>query len=166
MATFNFKELPSTTTDFFQGKCILWVINADKSPPHVGISMHDSFYSLKVNGKDEDLPCHTLVKLFQTKKKKVLLYEIEVTEALNLRSIFNKYNYIINGKSTCLTPIHKALLNVDNSILLKNLIEQLESQSRIKAIFGLNLNPDFTGIPAYSMAEVLERITQIQDVRG
>ena len=48
-------------------RLILWVLHADKIPPHIGLSKNDQFYSLKVSGKDEGLPVRNVLQIIEKK---------------------------------------------------------------------------------------------------
>ena len=46
----------------------LCVLHADKTPPHIGISINGLYYSLKAKGKDIALPVNEVFKVVERKK--------------------------------------------------------------------------------------------------
>ena len=55
-------------------KTLLWVIHADKTPVHLGISSNGSYFSLKKNGKDEHLSIEILQELLTRKQIPTLVF--------------------------------------------------------------------------------------------
>ncbi|MFN5846790.1 MAG: hypothetical protein ACK46O_13885, partial [Flavobacteriia bacterium] len=54
MSDFGFKRIWSIEDENeLQKGFFLWILHADKVPPHVGCSIDGNYYSLKVSGKDE-----------------------------------------------------------------------------------------------------------------
>lgn len=143
----------------------LWVLYADKIPPHVGISENGKYYSLKANGKDEALPVNQVLQVLIKKKVPVLFFDIEIQPPLMLQTLFEQHKHIVLNKTTCLSPITKALLSSEKDLMLSQLLEKLNSGERIKSIFGLHLKADFLGIPKYGKEEISKRISTIQDAK-
>lgn len=134
----------------------LWVIHADKIPPHIGISDLFGFYSLKASGKDEGIPLDDLIKVLNKKNIATLIFEIDNQAALS-NEVFATYSKTIPGEVSCLAPV-KEVLGLPNATKLHDLIEQLENQKRIKAVFGLCLEKNFQGISDYGVDAIEARL--------
>lgn len=141
----------------------LWVLHADKIPPHIGVSSNNEFYSLKVNGKDEKVPVQSLLNTIKRKQIPTLCFEVD-QRAYDLESIFEKYAVAVAGQTTCLAPI-KELLEYDSVEKVSELIDQLDSDGRIRKVTELFLPKGFTGIPKYELVDIHARLKALEDVK-
>lgn len=139
----------------------LWVLHADKIPPHIGISNNGLFFSLKVRGKDENVRVESLVNTIYRKRIPTLCYELTDVD-LDLSSVFDNYRVAIAGEITCLAPI-KEVLNCHQVDKVSELIEQLELEGRVKAVGSVFLPEGFTQIPSYELNDIHERLKAIQN---
>ena len=150
-------RLPDLNTGFF-----LWVWYADKIPPHIGCSLDGEYFSLKVSGKDMELPVKKVLGLIERKGLAFLL--VDVNKQLSKSALlehFSNYDKAAEGRS-CLTPIINVFGNPEQVNLLVDLIQYLERNDGIKCIFGLNLPADYNGLPVYSMDEVNSRLLKLE----
>lgn len=146
----------------FNSLC-LWILHADKIPPHIGISNNGLYFSLKVSGKDERVSVNALISTINKKKIPTLCYEL-VDLKPELKSIFSKYNVAIAEEITCLAPIKDAL-ECQSVSKVSELIEQLEINDKIKMVGGINLPEGFEGIPSYDIEEIHARLKALKDVK-
>jgi hypothetical protein len=142
-------------------KTTLWVIHANKIPPHLGISFESKFFSLKVNGKDLGLNTETLISLFKRKGTSVLLIEIEDKPELPLPIVFENYAYASSNGSTCLDPV-SAALNIKGCRTVHELLSQLEVKAKVLNYFGINLPTDFSGVPFYTRSAIVDRLKKLE----
>lgn len=140
----------------------LWVIHADKIPPHIGISFEGQFYSLKANGKDEGVKNDSLVSILNNKKIKTLIYVLNNLEQLDLAKVYEKYSSTIPGSVTCLHPI-KEILNIPGADKIHDMIDVLSSKGSIRKCLGLNLGENFSGIKEYDLAAIHERLLKLKE---
>ena len=140
----------------------LWVIHADKIPPHIGISFKGLFYSLKANGKDEGVPNDSLVQVLNNKKIKTLVYVLAESPQLDLAKIYKKYSSTLPGSVTCLHPI-KEILSIPHADKIHDIIDVLSSQGSIHKCLGLNVGDGFGGIQEYDLAAIHERLLKLKE---
>lgn len=168
MSEYKFAEICSLSDQgVSKNDLYLWIWYADKIPPHIGCSVNGSYYSLKVNGKDDGLQIDKVLKIIEKKKILTLLVTIEKSvKKSSVESVFNQYKQAQSGISTCLTPIVQLLGLQDQRISqLSGLLKYLESQYLLGKVFGLNLTEGYQGIPAYGAQEIQNRLRNLENVQ-
>ena len=143
----------------------IWVIHANKIPPHIGISSNGKFFSLKVNGKDNGEASDIILKVLEKKKIHTLFIEVKALKLSELALIFNRFKDLKSPEITCLTPIIEFLKEDSKIETVSELLVNLDKKNQIKSFFGLNLTDDFVGIPSYSKIDIQNRILKLQDVK-
>ena len=133
-------------------KSLLWVIHADKTPVHLGISSNGSYFSLKKNGKDEHLSIEILQELLTRKQIPTLVFLLsKKIELSSLSDSFSQYNKTKVGEVSCIQPVLNGI-GAPNSIpKVHELIDYLFQSNAIKTIFGMHLPSDYKGVPNYSV---------------
>lgn len=143
---------------------LLWVINADSIPPHIGLSVNGQFFSLKYNGKDSGVPVERLVEIFRSKKIKVLLFKIGSVDDILLNRVFSEFECTVPGQITCLQPIKEILkLKADT---IHDLLQELSVRNEIEAVYQLNIDKDFKGIPEYTLDDIYHHLLKLEHVQG
>lgn len=140
---------------------VLWILHANKVPPHIGISTKDKFYSLKSNGKDNGIEISSLQKILKLKKVPTLcitLNAVITNDALSFE--FEKFSNTIPNEVSCLTPI-KNVLEVYSAKSLHELLETLSCNKLIKSTFGLNLPIGFNQIQDYNEIDINNRLLSL-----
>ncbi|MGB0933632.1 MAG: hypothetical protein ACPGU5_05080 [Lishizhenia sp.] len=143
---------------------LIWILHADKIPPHIGISVDGYFFSLKTEGKDENIPFSLLVSFLR--RREITAVAISLNQSLDLKDtqcLFEKLDKIPQSES-CLSPILTLLSKSDSIPTVSELLKELEQEQQIKAIFGLNLGSEFKGLRAYSDKDIQERINKLRNV--
>ncbi len=137
---------------------------ADKIPPHIGISINGSYYSLKVNGKDTAIPINEIVKIINKKNICSVFAEILVNiDSIEVERIFSRHKCAKEGESTCLSPITE-MYYLNNQIdILADLLNYFKGKQQIGQVFGLNLIPDFKGILSYNKKDIEARLKQLSE---
>lgn len=146
---------------------LLWILHANKIPPHIGISVDGFFFSLKVHGKDEFLPNFKLVNIINSRK--ILSVVIELNTNLLIDDVANKYDQFDFAKdlgSSCLVPIKELLLNGEKIERLKDLLHILKEKKLMNKVFGLNLTESYKGIPYYTTEQIEFRLEKLRHVKG
>lgn len=142
--------------------CFLCIWHANKIPPHIGIIIQGRYYSLKVKGKDSDIPVSEIVKLIERKKIATVIAEVKTTiDTRRISSVFFTYDKAEASKVTCLTPITEVFEVKDHINILSELLNYFQSKQQIGQLFGLNLEPDFKGILFYGKEEIEARLKQL-----
>ena len=163
MSEFDFKFIHRELPDQLFQKTFIWIWNADKVPPHIGISAGKDYYSLTYR-KSEHLLTASMLKKAKRSGVPLVLVEIpKETIQLNPQQTFSKYERAIDG-ITCLQPIRE-VMQLEGVNQLASLLTYLESESLLIQVNGLNLPEDYTGIPDYSMEDILKRI-RILNTKG
>ena len=164
---FQFDSIDHNLENINHQKTLLWILHADKVPPHIGISVDGLFFSLKVRGKDEFLPTDKLVNLLRSKKIASVLVELRMR--LTLEELTEKYNHFDCArdlKSSCLVPVNQ-LINSNSKISrLKELLDILQVKKQINRVFGLNLAETYKGIPYYTTEQIELRLKKLKHVEG
>ncbi len=156
---FQFESIINSIETLDVNRTLLWILHADKIPPHIGISTQGSYFSLKVNGKDEDLPVEKLLSLCQIKKMSVVIVQLLKNLSLeDLKMKFSDFEKAEDIKTTCLTPIKELFTNETNVLKLKDLLETQNKKGEIEKVFGLNLRSTFKGIPFYTTEQIQKRL--------
>lgn len=157
MSEFIFKHIYRELPDQLLQKSVIWIWNADKVPPHIGISRGRDYFSLTYK-KSEQLLTASMLK--KAKRSLIPLVLVEIPDEVilfDLGTVFSKYERAIDG-ITCLHPIRESM-NLDRRVnQLSDLLVYLESKNLIRAVNGLNLPENYKGIPDYSMEDILKRI--------
>ncbi len=157
MSEFDFKFIHKELPEQLLHKSFLWIWNADKIPPHIGISRGKDYFSLTYR-KSERLQTASMLK--KAKRSLIPLVLVEIPENIlvsDLGSVFLKYDRAI-GDVTCLKPI-KEVMQIGNRVnQLADLLNYLDSNGLIVSVNGLNLPEEYKGIPDYSMEDILKRI--------
>lgn len=138
---------------------VIWVLHADKIPPHIGLSVNGLFYSLKANGKDVAVPIANLLDIIERRGIALLCFRLSDQLTMNdVDLVYSGFDKTIPNEVTCLNPI-KSLLQHDESTKLIELLASLEIDQRIERVFGLNIPSDFDGIKDYLVSDIHARLT-------
>ena len=133
-------------------KSLLWVIHADKTPVHLGISSNGSYFSLKKNGKDEHLSIEILQELLTRKQIPTLVFLLsKKIELSSLSDSFSQYNKTKVGEVSCIQPVLNGIGAPSSISKVHELIDYLFQSNAIKTIFGMHLPSDYKGVPNYSV---------------
>ncbi len=157
MSEFNFEAIQAGFPENLTQKTLIWIWNADKIPPHIGISAGKDYFSLTYR-KSEHLLTVSMMK--KAKRSAIPLVLVEIPKEvirLNLSTVFAGYERAVDG-ITCLRPIREVMELGKEIYQLADLLIDLESKKLIWQVNGLNLPEGYVGIPDYSMEEILDRI--------
>ena len=148
----------------FQESC-LWVINSNKTPPHIGVSTENLFFSLKANGKDFELSAQQVFQKLIEKNVELILFQLkEKIIAPVLNSIYSNYSFAIPSKISCLTPILEVFA-INERILLPQLLSYLEDQNLISNIFVINSDREIIRIGNYTECDVAKEIEKFHHAK-
>jgi hypothetical protein len=164
MSNYRFSDFRSDTEKLDFAKTCIWIIHSDKIPPHIGISTKNNFFSLKANGKDFGLNTQSVFDSLKSKKIEFILLETKLNLELEyLEKEFNLHKHAIPYQSSCIAPILN-LLMINQSFLLVNLINYLETKQLILNSFVVNLKSSYPQIVSYSAIDVANEIEKLQRV--
>jgi len=164
---FEFDFIDRNFENVNQQKNLLWILHADKIPPHLGVSVDGLFFSLKVRGKDEFLPTNKLLSLIKSKKISTVLVELNISLKLeDLTDAYNQFDCANDLQSSCLMPIKELIIPSKKVNRLKDLLEILREKQFINRVFGLNLAKTYKGIPYYTAEQIELRLDKLKHVKG
>lgn len=148
---------------FLNGSVYIWVIHANKIPPHIGVSHGDAFFSLKANGKDEGLPLQRILPILKSKRIATLFFEVRPDEArAQLDTVFHRFDKTHVGTTTCLEPL-KEIFGVPNATKVMELLEVLEQRGVLVSQSGWLLPDSFDGIQDYSNEAIHARLKSLEN---
>lgn len=145
----------------------LWVIHADKTPPHIGISKNGFYFSLKVSGKDESIPIYKVLHLLKSKAIPTLLMKTSENSIKfkELSTVFDKYMQAGSSQFTCLTPITEIYFSQPQDLILSELLNLLNEAGVLEEIYGVNLSGNFKGIPYYERKDIQKRLDHLNHAK-
>ena len=145
---------------------VLWVINNDKKPPHIGFSLNNKYFSLKANGLDLGLETNSVLNFLNNKNTPFIL--VQLVDHTNKRDLFSVFeSFKLNGSidQTCLTPVLKILNLEDESLLLPDLLSLLREKNKIRNVACFNQQDNQVGIVKYSKEDIIKRIYDIKNIQ-
>jgi len=156
MSSYIFQSIIRDQKVSFTNKLFLWIWHADKIPPHIGVSLDDKYFSLKVSGKDNGLECSKTLNLALSKGIPLLLVELKSNLSINEISFeFDKYPQAKVGKTTCLTPIC-TILNHPKANQLSELLISCETE--ILNVKGFKLPANYSQLKNYTACDIQKRL--------
>jgi hypothetical protein len=148
---------------FIETGIYLWVIHADKVPPHIGISSNGLFYSLKANGKDEHLNVSRILHILDKKNIATLFYAIDPAALKHsVSGVYSIFESTVPGEVTCLSPL-KEIFSAHEVYLLRDLLRILHQRGTVTSTFGWQLPESFQGIPEYTVDDIHQRLQYLED---
>jgi hypothetical protein len=163
MFDYIFKDVDfSPRIDSFSG-IHLWIIHADKTPPHIGFSIDNHYFSLKANGKDNGISTDSILQIIQKKKIGTVFVKLNCDLIFQEKKLaFDAFDSAKGLNSSCLVPIRNVLKAPNSISKLSELLYFLETQNMIYSIFGLHLSNDYKGIKSYTTTEIQQRIEKLK----
>lgn len=167
MPDFQFNTIQLGAPNHLNTSVFIWIWNADKIPPHIGISMAGKYFSLTY--KECQLNKSVVAMLNKAKRSKIPLVWVEIDSkafdnlTLNTNPVacFSRYQRAEVGGATCLTPIKDLFQKGNETQQLAHLLADFKQNNQLKAIFGLHLNEGYSGLPDYSPIDIQKRIEEL-----
>jgi len=160
MNTFKFDTIIAEFPKFEKDELFIWVWNADKIPPHLGLSRGKNYYSLTYKGADEFV-VGTMVRKIKRSEIPMLFIRIESDLNVDLSRLFQSFERAKPGVSTCLSPIKAAFEVGDNVKQLSGLLAQVQQQGKLGSVYGSFLNEDYSSLPVYGWEDIVSRIEEL-----
>jgi hypothetical protein len=165
MFDFEFKNIQFVNHLETKTGVYLWILHADKIPPHIGISIDGQYFSLKAKGKDENISDKSIFQVIDKKQIKSVVLKLNIKSNLELfTSEFSCFQRAIGVESSCLVPVRKILKAPETILKLSDLLRYLETEQQIEAVFGLYLNNEYKGIRFYTTNDIQQRIEALNYV--
>lgn len=164
MSEYTFRDIRFSEPDALSDGRWLWIWNADKVPPHIGISENDRYFSLTFRECERAIAVSK--KIAQAKRAGTPLVLVKLNNEMNYNdfsTVFSSYTSAVENQTTCLKPVLEALSVPQEIPQLSALLKLLESTGNLQEVFALNLAPGYTGIPAYSVTDIVRRIEELHE---
>ncbi len=158
MLTYNFKNIERSFPTFDSTTVLLWVWNADKIPPHIGVSLGKSYYSLTYKGVEE-LQTSSMIRKVKRLQIPILFIALEKEVAPeDVAAIFSKFDKATPGGATCLSPVKSLFSTSDDIVQLASFLGLMEQKGLLKQVNGMFLKPEYDALPSYSWMDIVQRI--------
>lgn len=163
MAGFHFKSLNREWPSKMTNSNWLWIWNADKIPPHIGISIQKDYFSLTYKMAEFK---QTLSMIKKAKRSAIPLLLVQIDDAFiqaDATTSFQQYSKAKVGGPTCLTPIKQLLGEGEQVNQLAELLLSIEKRQNGLNVFALHLKEDYKQLPNYTVEEIMKRIGELND---
>jgi hypothetical protein len=157
MNTFKFETIIAELPKFEKDELFIWVWNADKIPPHLGLSCGKNYHSLTYKGVDEFM-VGTMIRKLKRSEIPTLFVRVESELNSDLSRLFQSFERAKPGVSTCLSPIKMAFGIEDTVKQLSGLLAQIQEQGKLGRVYGMFLNEDYSSLPVYGWEDIVSRI--------
>jgi len=160
MYSFEFDNIIHQFDEVILNKGIyLSVVHANKIPPHIGIVVDGKYFSLKAKGKDINVPVIDLLKIINRKQIASLFLQIQkIITIKDILTIYQSFNKAVAYESSCLTPIKHIFQLGDEIQKLGDLLKVLNQSQSIVSVYGVNIQDEYKGIPAYEVDAIHQRL--------
>ena len=139
----------------------IWILYADRIPPHLGISDSSGYFSLKVSGKDEGLEHAHMLELVRRKRIPTLVYALKLRDYLPLELVFSSHQHADGEFATCLFPLRE-VCGVVGAETIHDLLKYFDVNQLVDAVYGIHLPENFKGISEYSFEDVIKHISILE----
>jgi len=148
--------------DFLKEGFFLWIMDWEKTPPHLGCSWNDTYYSLSVKGVQNNKELKIQFRLL--KQQNIPSFFVKISDFKeNPKSVFTTDSWGLNDEITCLNPLLKVLGNTHSNIeRVADLLKEIQLENRILSIHLVDSPKDWCGIRDYSKETVLEYIKNLK----
>jgi hypothetical protein len=166
MASFDFRDIAFDWPEKLTSGTFLWIWNADKVPPHIGISRGQNYFSLTF--RKSEIQKSVAVMVRKAKRARIPLVLIPVSDRTfqhDFTTIFEQYERARSGGPTCLTPVKEVFGLGDGIGQLADLLTEIENCGHLKQVFAVNLDRTYRGIPDYSVTEIMARIELLHEAQ-
>lgn len=166
MPAFNFPELQFGWPPKMVRGTYLWIWNADKIPPHIGISRGQNYFSLTVRGTE--VQKSVIAMVHKARRVEIPLVLVDISDwpiKKDFTSVFQHYHKALPEGPTCLTPL-KAVLEISEPVnQLAELLTEIENRGQLKQVFAVHLTEGYRGIPDYSPEDIRSRIALLHETK-
>jgi cell division protein FtsB len=148
----------------------LVILNASRTPPHVGLMIDGNYNSLTIKGHELNIQSSVLVKTIRQKKIESLFIRLKHHPVFSMefqkeicQYYIKQFNQVKANEASCLSPIKLflqefyAVLENKNELLFE-LIERLKQNQYISCTFGINVEQKLEeqefSLPMYSNDEL------------
>ena|SRR6218665_320852 len=157
MSTFKFDSIIADFPKFEKEEVFIWVWNADKIPPHLGLSLGKNYHSLTYKGVDR-FPTGTMIRKIKRSEIPTLFIRVDAVCDLDLNALFTSFERAKPGVTTCLSPIKEVLNISEDQKQLSSVLEVLQHNQQLREVFGTFLPSNYNHLPVYGWQDIVSRI--------
>lgn len=148
----------------------LVILNASRTPPHVGLMIDGNYNSLTIKGHELNIHSSVLLKTIQQKKIESLFIKLKQHPVFSsefqkeiCQDYIRQFSQVKANEASCLSPIKLFLqefyaITENKQELLFELVERLKQNQYISLTFGLNVDQKLEhnefSLPMYSNEEL------------
>jgi hypothetical protein len=165
MSEFRFSEIVFGWPEKIVNGTFIWIWNADKIPPHIGISRGQNYFSLTYRNCEIQKSVTSMVR--KAKRSGVPLVMVDISDweiKQDFTTVFQQFEKARAGGPTCLSPVKATLGMGDEIRQLSDLLTEIKRCGKMKQVFALHLGPAYQGIPDYSVSEIMSRIEHLHEI--
>lgn len=144
----------------------LWILHANKIPPHIGVSCKGLYFSLKAKGKDMNVPVNKVLKLLNDKNITSYFLRLKVEWKMEeINKIYQLFDKATGQKTSCLSPIKMLPEMNGDAQQLVDLLNFLQENQLYDRVYGIYLQKGEQGILHYSPSAIEKRISLLHASR-
>ena len=139
----------------FDENIFIILSNPNSLPPHIGVAVDGKYFSLRRDGKDEQLEVSVLLRKSKIKSAQLVFFKLYKLDHSNLSEIkvqlencFGNYGHVEKDGPTCLHPVLDFLsmiydLKEENINFIYHLLFYLQRRKLISGVFCLTEDDKF-----------------------
>jgi len=166
MSAYSFRQLIYSWPEKIVSGTYLWIWNADKIPPHIGISRGQNYFSLTY--RQAEIQKSVLAMVRKARRAQIPLVLVDLSDrpfTVDFTTIFQQFERAGMNSATCLTPVKQVIGVPDSVKQLSELLMEIEKAGSMKQVFAVHLTGDYAGIPEYTVSEIMQRIEQLHEAK-
>lgn len=150
----NRREIKENELGILKEGCYLWVWDAHARPPHIGLSVHGKYYSLRFTQKDN----HSIDLAIEKVGRLPISFLWVQVDPSSLKKdpeiVFAQYSSCLDQNLSCLQPLLDCFGMEDRNFILKDLLQNLQEKMAIGNILSYRLDESWKGLATYTNQEV------------
>lgn len=166
MPTFNFSEMQTGWPPKMVRGSYLWIWNADKIPPHIGISRGQNYFSLTFRSAEIQKSVIAMVR--KARRAEIPLVLIDISDwpfKKDFTSVFQQFEKAMPEGPTCLSPLKEVLEINERVKQLAELLTEIEKRGHLKQVFAVHLGEGYRRLPDYSPEDIRSRIALLHETK-
>jgi len=170
LISYQLKSTNIFSADELKKGVVLVLLHARRIPPHVGMIIDKTYQSLTIKGHELSVSLDALLRTINHKDKEVIFIKIKKhptfsDEYLKEHFVSNilQFDKVEENGATCLHPIRLFFeeaysLNTENVNYVFDLIEEINKNNMVDAVFFKNIQADIIELPVYNQRDINEGI--------
>jgi hypothetical protein len=161
MLGYKFQDLKRDWPQKLQSSNWLWIWNADKIPPHLGMSVGKEYFSLTYREVEHKLTSSMITKAKRSQIPLLLMRLPAAIDPLKVQQVFLSFDKAVVGGPTCLHPIRELLGAPEWVQQLAHLLGFIAKEQGTLEVFAVHLGEEFAELPKYSVDQIMKRIDEL-----